>query len=423
MDVGRSPVPYLQAARALRSVGQGVAIVDMALYLKEIGWRATAIGGVMSAAGVAGALLILVVGVASDRVGRKPFLFAYECMTCLAAFVVAVSRNPVALAAAIIATGFGRGQNGAAGPFTPAEQAWMAQSVGRDRRSRVFSINTAIGFFGMALGCVLGGLDRMWRHALPGAAAFRPLFTGIALLSLLCACVVWLAPGGGRTRAEQREGGKRSDNADQSGAVAPGEALDGTSKRREENRNIAKFAFVNLLNGLGVGFVGPMMSYWFAVRFGATSAQIGGTMALSFVVTGLSAILSGYLADRVGMVRSVVWLRLLGVALMVVLPLMPTFALASAVYAVRGALSRGTQGVRSALGSSFTGDERRGFSLSMNSFFTRVASAVGPTVSGWLLDAGSFALPFFFAGALQLASTVLYGLFFRSFDGGPGRRR
>ena len=186
--------------------------------------------------------------------------------------------------------------------------------------------------------------------------------------------------------------------------------------RKAENRDIARLAFVNLLNGLGVGFVGPMISYWFATKFGATSGEIGGTLAATFVVTGFAALFSGYLADRVGMVRAVVWLRLAGVLLMCALPFMPSFALASVIYAVRSALSRGTQGARSALGASLTSEARRGFSLSMNSFFTRAASAVGPTISGWLLDEGSLALPFVVAAGLQLVSTALYGLFFRGYD-------
>ncbi|WP_277093046.1 MFS transporter [Alicyclobacillus mali (ex Roth et al. 2021)] len=417
MESRNRAVACLQAARALRSVGQGVAIVDMALLLKALGWRATAIGGVLSAAGVVGAALILLCGPLSDRIGRKPFLLAYECMTCAAALAVALSRNPALLTAAIVLTGLGRGQNGAAGPFTPVEQAWMAENVPRDRRSRVFSANTAIGFFGVAAGCLLAGLDHVWRNALPGALAFRPLFCGIAGLSLACAFIVWLAPGGGM--AGQRRAALRGQAPSSRQVERPASdrmRFRPDPQRKAENRNIARLAFVNVLNGLGVGFVGPMMSYWFATKFGATSGEIGGTLAASFAVTGIAALVSGYLSARFGMVRAVVWLRLAGVGLMCALPFMPTFALASVLYAARSALSRGTQGARSALGASLTGDDRRGFSLSMNSFFTRAASAVGPTISGWLLDEGSLALPFVFAAGLQLVSTVLYGVFFRGYD-------
>lgn len=43
-------VLHLQIARILRSVTQGIAVVDMTLYLKDLHWSGAAIGGVMSGA-------------------------------------------------------------------------------------------------------------------------------------------------------------------------------------------------------------------------------------------------------------------------------------------------------------------------------------------------------------------------------------
>ena len=65
--------------------------------------------------------------------------------------------------------GFGRGGNGAPGPFTPVEQAWLAQAFASlHRRGPVHSLNAAVGFFGNAPAPRSGrslraipGLDRM----------------------------------------------------------------------------------------------------------------------------------------------------------------------------------------------------------------------------------------------------------------------
>lgn len=103
-------------------------------------------------------------------------------------------------------------------------------------------------------------------------------------------------------------------------------------------------------------------------------------------------------------------------SIILILPLMPFYWLASSMYIVRSALSRGTQGARSALSSSLTRDERRGFSVSMNSLAVRLASAVGPTLSGYMLDMDILTLPFFIAGSLQQLSTILYGKLFRDYD-------
>ncbi|KPV45250.1 MFS transporter [Alicyclobacillus ferrooxydans] len=425
-------VSHLQIARTLRSITQGIAVVDLTLYLKDLHWSGTAIGGVMSAAGLVGAALIVMIGVMSDRLGRKPFLIVYEVITAIAALLLVTTTNAAILTIIIVLTGFGRGQNGAAGPFTPAEQAWMASRVPRSERGSVFSTNTALGFFGMATGALLAGTPRLWHNALPGAAGFHPLFGLMFLISLACVGVIATAPSGtngssNKSKAVREHAVTASAdagvqaNSDHPSATRnletnAGPAMDESSIRRQENKNMAKLAGVNALNGLAIGFMGPMMSYWFAMKFGATSSEIGTTLALSFVLTGMSSLITGALTKRFGMVKSVVYLQLFGIFMILILPLAPSFWLASAIYVIRSAFSRGTQGARSALSSSLTRDKRRGFSVSMNALAMRLPSAIGPTLSGTMLDTGIFALPFFIAGGLQLCSTLLYGRLFRGFD-------
>lgn len=422
-------VLHLQLARVLRSISQGIAVVDLALYLKSLHWSGTAIGSVLATAGLVGAVLILLVGVLSDRIGRKPFLLVYECLTVVAAALLTVSTNATLLSIVIVLTGFGRGQNGAAGPFTPAEQAWMAAHVPRSDRGRVFSVNTALGFFGMAAGCLLAGLPRLWSNGLLSPASFRPLFILMCIASAACVVVIATAPSerhradrASRSPARVEEG--RAAAVESAAPQTPtprggevgGPVHDEERVRRQENRNMAKLALVNMLNGLAIGFVGPLMSYWFAAKFGVSAAAVGVTLALSFVFTGVSSVLTGALTQRFGMVRSVVWLQLFGILMMLLLPLARSFWLASVIYIVRSAFSRGTQGARSALSSSLTRDKRRGFSVSMNSLAMRATSAIGPSISGSLYDVGSLSLPFFLTAGLQLCSTLLYGRLFRDFD-------
>lgn len=413
-------VLHLQIARTLRSITQGIAVVDLTLYLKDLHWSGTAIGGVLSAAGLVGGVLILLIGILSDRLGRKPFLVTYEMLATLAALLMTLTTNPAILSVIIVLTGFGRGQNGAAGPFTPAEQAWMAARVPRSHRGRVFSTNTALGFFGMAVGAMLAGLPRVWNNSLPGALSFHPLFAIMCLLSFVCVLVIATAPIG-ESRESTHESVAKAQNAmegrdRESQSFAPRVTSDERTIRRQENLNMAKLAGVNALNGLAIGFMGPMMSYWFSAKFGVSSSQIGVTLALSFILTGFSSLITGFLTQRFGMVKSVVWLQLFGIVMVLVLPLAPSFWVASGIYIIRSAFSRGTQGARSALSSSLTRDKRRGFSVSMNSLAMRIPSAIGPTLSGSMLDVGIFAVPFFVAGGLQLISTLLYGRLFRTFD-------
>ncbi|HKI69087.1 MAG TPA: MFS transporter, partial [Verrucomicrobiae bacterium] len=150
-------------------------------YLHALGWSGTAIGAVLSGAGLTGAALNLVIGISSDRLRRKPFLLAYEGVTCVCAIVALLTTQTVILSIAIVLAGFGRGASGAAGPFSPAEQAWLAEVVESARRGMVYSLNMALGFSGMAGGALAAALPAFWRHSLGVAGSYRPLF-GIVLL-------------------------------------------------------------------------------------------------------------------------------------------------------------------------------------------------------------------------------------------------
>ncbi|MDE3054046.1 MAG: MFS transporter, partial [Gemmatimonadota bacterium] len=110
-------VKLVMGARFARSVGQGALVVGFTLYLSALGWNAAAIGAVLSAALLFGVVLTLAIGPASDRLGRRKFLLAYECVSMASAVVALLTAGTWWLTAAAILGSFGRGANGAAGPF------------------------------------------------------------------------------------------------------------------------------------------------------------------------------------------------------------------------------------------------------------------------------------------------------------------
>lgn len=396
--------------RALRSVGQGAMVVDLTLYLKALHWSGAAIGAVMSVAGLFGAVLILVVGLVSDRIGRRPFLLIYEGITMLAALATALTSVAAILTITIVIAGFGRGQSGAAGPFSPAEQAWLARHVVRSDRGRVFSLNNAVGFLGMAVGSVLAGWPAL-THAATPLGAYRPVFILVGVISFVCCLVIIVTP-------EERQDpyNAHADETASKNAEEPTPVTASADLRRVENRAMLQFALVNTLNGLAVGLTGPMMVYWFSIRYGASSAQIGATLSVGFVLTGILSIFNGWLATRYGMVRTVTGMRVFGSSMMFVLPFLPTFWSASSLYAIRSAVNRGTQGNRSALSASIVRDNRRGLAISLNALSMRLPSSVGPTVSGVLFDAGFINLPLYLTAGLQLLNAWLYQRLFGRYD-------
>ena len=391
----------LLAARALRSVGQGALVVDFALYLHALNWSGLAIGSVLSAGGLLGAALSLVVGLTSDRLRRKPFLLFYEFVSLLSGVAALLSAQPLILTAAAIAGGFGRGATGAAGPFSPAEQAWLAERVAPEQRGWIYSVNTGMGFFGMGVGALIAILPSLWDRWLVGSLAYRPLF---ALVGLASAYNLFLLS---QAREEYR---------------GPEQALDLEGQRQKaainrlENRILGKLVFVNAFNGLAVGLTGPLISYWFSLRFQVGPGAIAPVMAGTFMLTGASSLVTGRLSERIRIVQSVVWARLVGLALLVLLPVMPVYWLAALVYLLRSAFNRGSAGTRQALAVGLVHDERRGLATSLNAVSFQFPQSVGPSIAGYLLDAGLFTLPFYAAALLQGIYLILYGRIFRKYE-------
>ncbi|MGH8234024.1 MAG: MFS transporter [Rhodanobacteraceae bacterium] len=402
MNRARSPLPrnvrLLIGMRAVRSVGQGTMVASFTLYLHALGWTGTAIGAVLMGALLFGTLLTIIVGPLSDRGGRRVFLLGYDLVQALVALIAMATTMPWLLVVAAVIGGFGRGANGSAGPFSPVEQAWLAIELPMARRGSVFSSNSAVGFIGMGTGALLAALPAWWFGHAMNATDYRLLFVLPLAGSLTSFALMWMArePAGFTSRAVK-----------DSGDVAI---------RRTENRLLAKLVLANSLNGLGIGLIGPLIAYWFAIKFQRGLTDIGPGIALGLLVSAAGAFLAGAIARRHGIMHTVLWLRGAGIVLLVAMPLVPWFWPAMALYIARGVTNRGTSGLRQALAAGLTRVERRGLGSSLQNISIQLPRAIGPVIGGALFHAGYLALPFLLGALLQLGYLILYARFFGHLD-------
>lgn len=388
----------LIACRGARAIGQGALVVDFALYLAALHWSAFEIGLVYAAGLLLNAAITLAAGPLSDRFGRRAFLIGYDTTQLFAGLAAFLSSAPAAIVPAAIVGSFGRGANGAAGPFSPVEQAWLSAGLAPADYGPVYSLNVAVGFCGQAIGCACAALPPLWRGTFPGPAAYRPLFLLVFLGALVAlALLVRMRDVRGPVRPRREE-----------------EPRDRQKTAQSERGLLLRLVGINAVNGLGIGIIGPFMALWFALRFGAGPAAIAPVLGLGFVLAMVSALLTGKLTRRLGMVRSVVVMRTAGLVLLVLLPFAPTYFLAAACYVLRSACNRGTAGARQAVGLRLVGAERRGLAASLNSGSMQIPRALGPTLGGLLLDSHMLAIPLLLAAALQGAYIVLYRIAFRS---------
>ncbi len=385
-------------ARMARAFGQGVWQVDFALYLHTLGWTAPAIGALYTAALAVNAFATALMGSLVDRHGSRRFLLSFELAQMAAALLAFFSTTPAALIAATLVAGYGRGANGAAGPFAPAEQAWLSHSLPARRWGESLSLNTALAVAGMGFGALAAALPALWADGHITAADYRWLFLLPLAGALLGFALLWRA----------RETPPLRD--------ASGSARKPAPLTPAQRANLRHLSVVNGLNGLGVGLVGPLMAYWFLLKFGVGPGKIGTVMALGFFLTAALALAAGRLSMTVGVVETVARLRLAGLGLLLLIPLMPLFWLAAALYVVRMAVNRGTVGPRQALALSLLPPERRGLAAMTNSLSMQVPRAFGPLIAGVFFHYQWLILPFILATILQGAYILLFRHYFRRWD-------
>ncbi|MEY2341747.1 MFS transporter [Acidithiobacillus sp. IBUN Pt1247-S3] len=386
----------LLAARAARSVGQGALVVDFALYLHALHWTAVAIGALYSASLLVGGFATLLVGPASDRYGARRFLLAYEGVQALAAVLALVTSNPIVLGIAALLGAFGRGANGGAGPFAPAEQAWLSRSLPQEIWGQILPVNTAIGLAGMGLGAAIAALPGLLAPHISELFSYRSLFVLVLLGALASQWLLFSA----------------EEPAPRRNSMSNAEDIVTESATPFRWRPLLTFGAINSLNGLGIGLIGPLMAYWMHLRFHAGPALIGPGMAVAFFVAAASSLFSIRLNRRFGMVGTVVRLRLLGLLMLLAIPLAPTFWLAMLAYILRSAMNQGSIGSRQALFLGIVDQRHRGLAATVNSLSIQAPRAIGPVVAGLFFAAGFLSWPFYLAAGLQGLYLLLFSRFF-----------
>jgi MFS family permease len=184
-------------ARLSMSAARALGTVVVPLYLARLGYSGLRLGEVFLGAAIASLAISTTVGIAADRVGRKPFLVATPFLVTAAGATFALTtRGPLLFVAAAVG-GIGRGAGAGAaavGPYQPAESAFVTDAVQPRWRNDAFG---RLAFFS-SLGALAGGLvaAALSPHA-TGAAralpAYRPPFVALALLGTVSGvAALWL---------------------------------------------------------------------------------------------------------------------------------------------------------------------------------------------------------------------------------------
>ncbi len=384
-------VALLFTSRAVRLFAFGFLSVVLALYLDARGLSASAIGLVLTFALVGDAALSLFITTSADRIGRKRMLIAGAVVMTVGAAAFAWAASPTWLLV-IAAIGVFSPSGSEVGPFLSIEQASLAQLVGSQRRTRVFARYVLTGSFATAAGALVGGASAA---ALQGSG-MSPLESYRYLIWAYAACgVVLLALFARLSRTIEAE-------AARSGV----RRVLGLHRSRNA---VIKLSSLFALDAFAGGFiVQSLLAFWFHLRFDMDLAALGALFFGANLLGGVSALFAARIAERIGLINTMVVTHLPSNVLLCLVPLMPNAALAVTVLLIRSSISQMDVPTRQSYTIAIVDPDERSAAAGVTAIARSVGASVSPALSGALMATALLASwPFFIAGGLKIAYDLL----------------
>jgi predicted MFS family arabinose efflux permease len=184
---------------------------------------------------------------------------------------------------------------------------------------------------------------------------------------------------------------------------------------KKSKRNVYTLAVLFSLDAFGGGFVvQSMLALWLFQKFQLSIAVTGTIFFWAGLFSALSYLAAVRIADRFGLVNTMVFTHLPANLLLILIPFMPTLGWAIALLLARSLLSQMDVPTRSSYVMAIVPPEERAAAASITTVPRSLASAAGPLLAGYLLSTSSFGWPLIIAGGLKIIYDVLLLHMFRT---------
>jgi Major Facilitator Superfamily. len=368
-------------------LGIGLVITDLAYYLTSIRlFPATFAGIVFTVEGLTSVLLSLPLGILSDRYGRKGFVVTGNIFVGLSIVMLSLFNSE----AVILLAGALAGISEAA--FTSSTGALLAQYSTNENRTAIFALAALAG--NLAWGA--GGFMLYLVQPIEGLG-FSPLDSHLVLYLSLAASSFLSTILLLRLHEVKRNGLSRRFGILSSGTRSL----------------LAKYIGANIFVAFGAGMVVPLMSQWFAYKYGVPDSVSGPVLGVSNVLIAAATLAAPATAKKLGIVKSIVVTEAASTIFMFATPLPSTFALSGTIYIVRAFLMNVSSPLSTSLIMGMVPDEERGAASGISATFWRMPNAISTYPGSALMKSGHLNLPFYIASILYIISIVTFYLWFK----------
>ena len=382
----------LLTSRGIRAFGDGFVALVLPVYLIGLGLNAFQVGLITTATLLGSAVLTLGMGFVAHRFAARPLLIAASLLMLATGLAFSAARDFWPL----LVVGFVGTLNPSGGdvsPFLPLEQSVLAHAGPDAQRTRLFARYSLTGSLAVAAGALsLGGAD--WLGERMGVGALdvaRALFVLYGLLGLVVLLIYRRLP------------------AQESEAEAARQPL-GPSRNR-----VMLLAGLFSLDSFGGGFiVQSLLALWLFQTWGLSIPAASAFFFWSGVLTAFSQLAAGWLAQRIGLINTMVFTHIPAQLCLMAAAFAPSLAAVLALLLVRASLSAMDVPARTSYVMAIVTPPERAAAASLTNVPRSLASALSPSLAGFLLTISPFAWPLLIGGGLKITYDLLLLAMFRT---------
>lgn len=385
-------------ARIIRAFSYGFLSIVLAIYLKSIGLSDLLIGVIISLTLVNSVVFTIFASIYADRIGRKKILVMYAAMMAVSGAVFLATDNYVALIiAALIGTINVTGAETSA--FLSLEQGILPKTIKNIRkRNTAFGFYNMVGTLSMSGGALLAGLPSFLQsYAVSTDDSFRMLFL-LYLLAGVSTSIIYCFL--------SREIEIKKPKLD-----APPVQ---TKLSPQSKKIVTKLAGLFSLDSFAGGFViQSIVAFWFFTRFDVTLADLSIVFSIAGVFTAFSYVVATRLADRIGLINTMVFTHIPSNILIMLVAVAPSFEIAFLLYIARMGLSQMDVPTRQSYLASVVSEHERIAAAGITNTSRNITQAVSPSIAGALIQSLVLSAPFVIGGALKVVYDVLLYINFK----------
>lgn len=375
--------------KAVRTIPYGFLGVLFAIYLRQLGFTLVAIGVVLALTTLSSAFYSLIASLVADRVGRRRTLVFFALTDAVAGGLLLLSTSWWAPVAAGIVGNMSVG-TGEVGPYLSLEQAILPGTFDSKNRTLGFSVYNLTGYAASSAGSLLAGVPQ---YLGSGLAAYRPLFVAYLFSGLIGAFLY-------STLTRRVE---RTTSVEERRLV-----LSKTSRPI-----VLKLSALFAVDSFGGGFiVNVIVSLYFFTRYSLDLTSLGLLFSATQIVTALSFLVAARIAQRIGLLNTMVFSHIPSNLLVALIPFASTEALAVGLFLSRQSLSQMDVPTRQSYVMGIVAESDRTPAAGITNVSRSFAGAPGQFLAGLAMASLWLGSPFVIAGSLKIAYDLsLYKVF------------